>query len=1527
MADSFRYNVIVDVAINPQTNQGKTQVRGALNQIEQEAKRSYQNMQRDHARSIQEQKRQIDSLVAHHNRAADAIAAKARYHQERFKAMQLQAVGLNTPANIRQQTQAQSNQQRLVSQYSTGSLNDALRSINNLTGSKIQLGEVEKKINDVSNASRKGAGAFGMWGQAFKGAFIGAVAGITFSTIISGITGIGRAIAQAGIDAVKAAADFEQTTNALKVFTGSTRLAKTELAAVGEIVSNVPGLRLPDAEVGYQRLRALGFEAKTAGGFIKELGEEKILSGASDEAIERVIFNFAQLASGGQKVSQELREIVTQMPTLRKVFQDTFGTLNYGEIQKVLDRDPNAFFQRLIDTMAKGDAATGGFNSSITDLTNEWTKAGRAFGEPVLEPLAEDIKDLTMFLKDNMSTWASWGQSVGDALQGVSDVWRGLTSDESFAALFGIVGAKNTLRGTLALGTFGLSENIIGAYNSLESIGKLEREAREKALKPFADRFKGGELSKDFTIDFSKRNLGQTDREKEIERAESAAADQAYIIRENARKRELALLKESGQSRIAILKDQASVEMALVESTDAFTLEQIMKKNKRVSDIEQKHIQQEIARQSDYYNQVIALTTDTDEQAKLTLEKNEKISGLNTQLRISEIEEAKQTRDDLRQILRQRRDDAIEFLNLESRSIQQALDRRSFDIERSLELQTGDYNEHYRRLTEVTTDAYIEQSRVVREQLNLKLQDETLTDEQIVNLRTQTFLELQNLTEQNRQRTIQIEKRRLDQYVQETNRAVQQTERLFLSRSGQLGALGGLFSPESVASSRSGAAGNDFLKGIFEPITKIYEEGGKAINRLLEINELVGKLDTEKDAQELRDLSTEAKGLERVARSFQALGDKNLKAIPDAFEKIVVQSRELKTTADFDTLAKDVLTFQQSLESASLDKKIATINQQFDAGAISGKEFNEQIQDAFSDRTSLAIKQAAENAELYRNSLDGLRNTIKELSDPNSTPSLGLQRIIEGKSLQESISKITELRETQFRVANPEYDEYLNKMDIEIAKGQDIIDIRNRETDAIIRANRAKLELDQKLVFSQNEANARVLEFLAQQKGITDIVSDAKINLLTGAYSSLESVVGRLTQRFGVFGDAIKETITNLIKLALNPFLRRLFGGGAGGASAIPGIPGLGGGGFGGFGTPPFVSNFTGGGGGITGSSIIGWDGGQGGGGLLPGGLGQVSSGVVGGTQQASLGSLFSGQNLQALIASAGLSAIPALLQYAATTTSPLKGALTGGLFGLVAGFINRSKLRRQEETTRNQAMIDALRGLDNIIEGVRNDRIDGQSAIQQAEQIRATYVEQMSALKDKKTRRIALADVSRLDAKISQIKSEVNNQENRKARLELSVPTFAQGGSLSRFTGSNHLYNPQGYQAGGQKFGYFPNAGMTASFNERGSEYILDAETTRNVGVPELDKMRASRGKYIPAKYMGGLPGNSGGGSPIIVENHYNVSQNENGTITIEMVESIIKNHDGSETQTANFVNNLTKRGGQPLNTLARAIDSANKR
>lgn len=136
-----------------------------------------------------------------------------------------------------------------------------------------------------------------------------------------------------------------------------------------------------------------------------------------------------------------------------------------------------------------------------------------------------------------------------------------------------------------------------------------------------------------------------------------------------------------------------------------------------------------------------------------------------------------------------------------------------------------------------------------------------------------------------------------------------------------------------------------------------------------------------------------------------------------------------------------------------------------------------------------------------------------------------------------------------------------------------------------------------------------------------------------------------------------------------------------------------------------------------------------------------------------------------------------------------------GGLIGigvsLIAKLFGNIGRRRREEGIRNQGMLDAfeeLKKFDTIIGDVRGLRMDPASGIAQGtalgEQVRAKYLEMANSLKDKKTRNKALADVSRIDAYITQKMAELRAVADIAGaageRSRRMLPEFANGVYMS---------------------------------------------------------------------------------------------------------------------------------------------------
>ncbi len=263
--------------------------------------------------------------------------------------------------------------------------------------------------------------------------------------------------------------------------------------------------------------------------------------------------------------------------------------------------------------------------------------------------------------------------------------------------------------------------------------------------------------------------------------------------------------------------------------------------------------------------------------------------------------------------------------------------------------------------------------------------------------------------------------------------------------------------------------------------------------------------------------------------------------------------------------------------------------------------------------------------------------------------------------------------------------------------------------------------------------------------------------------------------------------------------------------------------------------------------------------------LGSSLGGMLGGTSlvgslMGSVGGLMAGTALG--IATGAIS-----------TTSGMMGSLVGALggatmaTGILAGvgvalmigayLFGKTKQRKADEKTRNQAMLDAFSALDDILKQVGSDQMEGAAAINQANQIRKQYLDQMSQLKDKKTRNIALKDVSRIDVKITQIKQAADQQTARKAMDAKLVPTFADGG----FVGAGFV-GGAGYKVLGSDGAFMqPFRGRVPGIYDRRDDFLArltgnEVVLTPDVWMPIAPYLKQKR---VPGFAGGGMVDTSG--------------------------------------------------------------------
>ena len=144
-------------------------------------------------------------------------------------------------------------------------------------------------------------------------------------------------------------------------------------------------------------------------------------------------------------------------------------------------------------------------------------------------------------------------------------------------------------------------------------------------------------------------------------------------------------------------------------------------------------------------------------------------------------------------------------------------------------------------------------------------------------------------------------------------------------------------------------------------------------------------------------------------------------------------------------------------------------------------------------------------------------------------------------------------------------------------------------------------------------------------------------------------------------------------------------------------------------------------------------------------------------------------------------------------------GGIGGGLGGALAGFftnpftigigaallvgafiVGRNQRRREEEKLRTAAWNEFYTAAQELISGVRSDRLDGAGALSRLDQLRAQYVQKASQLKDSKTRRIALKTMDDNYPYIRRdLQRAIDEQASRRKNYDAFVPTFKDGGRV----------------------------------------------------------------------------------------------------------------------------------------------------
>jgi len=972
-------------------------------------------------------------------------------------------------------------------------------------------------------------------------------------TVTAGVAAIAGVMKDAAVESIKLAGDFQVTTNSLAVFTGSVRLAKQELGEIAELSKSTAGLRLVDAEQGYQRLRALGFESKIAKGFIKELGEEKLLSGASDEALSKIIFNFTQIASGGQKVSQELREILTQMPSMKRAFFEAFGTLDPKKIQSFFDKDTDAAFQKLTDAMANAKVPAGGLNDALGKLSDEFILTGRTFGEPILDPLTESVKELSLLINQNRDGFADWGRETGDIISGLNEKYKEFRDYLKENPIVLPVGnGEAAKRGEdiykqAGIGKpFALSMGEVNRILGTDFQSSAERGAAERLKKDLANPKQNIGTDPNSIFDFGLERSRQFETKSEIQAREIVEEEKRLQNLEKAQKRELTLLKLNADESEKILKNRFDIEQAILDSNYRYTAKEEIKFLTDSGKAKNDFLHSEIGRVTGFYNKQIELQSGNDEEVqKLESEKNKTLSGLNTELRLNAVKTFNEIQQQEIKSYEDRRKAAIDFSGLLIRETESNLDRQTFNITRRIERESSLSVAGFDQLKTLTQANHVEILQLTREQYKQQLEDLSLTDEQRTNIVKETYLTEQDLAEKNRRDILRIEDDKRQQQLEKIQSFFQDLNSILDNQSANSSAiLGSIFKFDNL----SGRGLNQLLnspdftstKSDFESLTKTVDETNIAIfnNRTklaeLEKQQKSGEIVGETYAGILNIINGEhgnlTDELDKARFSIFELNQKGLLPIIPTVEKFrAALAANPNDVTIFDQIEKDLFEADKANKLARVLSDIfaATAKVKNSVGKAQ-EDAQKELQSAKNAQNSLDIEFDSRERERYAGSLEGLRQRVKDLQTDEVARAFVVREANKdlygeiGSLISENIA----LESKFYQNAELLAEQRKNKL---LQYERDVFELRQ--------------ELSQKSEFSAIEAQAKILSHLERNtKSTTDIFADSFIS----AFDKIAGYSDKILDKSGIgkipiLGDIAKAQSKNLLSNVTRGLLDNIF--------------------------------------------------------------------------------------------------------------------------------------------------------------------------------------------------------------------------------------------------------------------------------------------------------------------------------------------------------------------------------------------------
>ncbi len=198
---------------------------------------------------------------------------------------------------------------------------------------------------------------------------------------------------------VSAAMTQERMMKSLDAVEGGAKNAEKAMLRLRE-VAKMPGLNLQQAVQGYTNLRAIDMNAQLAERSLKAFGNALVTVGKGAPELQLVILALTQMSAKGKVLGQDLRQLQEQLPQIRKVMKDAFGTADVEAVQKKLEetgQTADDFIKTIVSGFEKLPKVVGGTANAVENFNDQWTQTKVLLGEallPILTKVLDKLGDL-----------------------------------------------------------------------------------------------------------------------------------------------------------------------------------------------------------------------------------------------------------------------------------------------------------------------------------------------------------------------------------------------------------------------------------------------------------------------------------------------------------------------------------------------------------------------------------------------------------------------------------------------------------------------------------------------------------------------------------------------------------------------------------------------------------------------------------------------------------------------------------------------------------------------------------------------------------------------------------------------------------------------------------------------------------------------------------------------------------------------------------------------------------------------------